>query len=141
MTKLTHRFLDYVVVVGNFTSINRIDKWPSAFVTLFNGAKISFNLHEFSIYSSKSHLNFLQKLVQLLKIAADKCLHVGKVDRVVFLAVGTNVLVDELSLALQDSDAFSVEPVLAFVAANVKSVRKSSIIARNHSKTQKTYCD
>jgi hypothetical protein len=40
------------------------------------------------------------------------------------LAIGTNVLVDEFRFARQNADALSVEPVLAFVAANVESVEE-----------------
>lgn len=69
------------------------------------------------------HLNVSQKLVQIFEIASDECFCVYKVYRIIFLAIGTDVLVDEFSLAGQDSDALSMEPVLAFVTADVESIK------------------
>lgn len=62
--------------------------------------------------------------MQFFKIVSNERFHVRKVDGIVFLAVWTNVLVNEFGLTLQDSNALSMEPVLAFVATDVKSAKR-----------------
>lgn len=64
----------------------------------------------------------LDQLFQIIKLLRAQRFHVGKIDRIINLTVGANVLIDELCLALQNSHAAPMEPVLAFITANVKSV-------------------
>lgn len=62
--------------------------------------------------------------MQKAEFAFAESLHIHIVDGVVLLTVGTNILVYEISLALKNSNAFSVEPILTFIAAYVESGRK-----------------
>lgn len=117
VVKLTHRFFDHVVVVGNFVGVDGIDEWPSALVSLkFKMLKKHVTLTK----SINSHLNLPHKLFQVLKVVLRKRFCVGEGCRVVLLTVRTNVLIDEVGFTLKDSNALAVEPILAFVAADVE---------------------
>lgn len=73
------------------------------------------------------HLDLLYQLPEILKVLRRQLFHIGKIDRVVLLAIGTDILVDIVSLGLQYSDAATVEPILASITANVESVKKNDI--------------
>ena len=65
--------------------------------------------------------DFLHKVVILLL----QELHVGLVHGRLRVTAGTEVLVDAVSLHLQDADAVAVEPVGAALAADVESGNSS----------------
>lgn len=67
-----------------------------------------------------AHLNIFYEYQQSLKVLLSKFLHVSEINGVIFLTIWTNIFVDEVSLALQNTDAFSMEPVLAFIAADIE---------------------
>ena len=68
----------------------------------------------------KNYLNILQEYSQIFKLRVVERLHVGIVDGTIFLAVGANILIDKVRFALQYTNAFPMEPVLAFIATNIK---------------------
>lgn len=59
-------------------------------------------------------------LAQLLVLGVAQRAHVRRLHRIALLALGADVLVDALRLRLHDAHAATVEPVLAFVAADVE---------------------
>ena len=71
-----------------------------------------------------THNNLLGKLLQQLVVVGLELLEVGQVVLGVGVAVRTEVLVDRVSLALQNTHATTVEPVAAALATDVKSVRR-----------------
>ena len=87
--------------------------------------KIKISLFSNHLHSQtlNVHLNFLQKHFQFFEMCASKRLRVCKVNRVVLLTIWTNVFVNEVRFTLQDSNALSMEPILAFVATNVEPER------------------
>jgi hypothetical protein len=58
--------------------------------------------------------------VKFFEVVTGKRLHISKVNRVVLLTIGADILVDEFGFALQNTHAFSVEPILTFVTADVE---------------------
>lgn len=67
-----------------------------------------------------THLNLFDQFLQIVKLLETQRLHVGKVDRIILVAIRAYVLVNVVCLALQYSNAPSVEPVLALITANVE---------------------
>lgn len=121
---LTHRLFDYAVIVRNLIRVHWFNERPSAFVSLKIKNVFINNWSEIIDLISKKYLDFFQKLMQKGEFTFAESLHIHIIDGVVLLTVGTNILVDEISLALKNSNAFSVEPILTFIAAYVESRRK-----------------
>lgn len=67
-----------------------------------------------------NYLDGLDYNLQLVNLIGGQNLHVGSIGIRLPLALRADVLIYELGLALQDSDAASVEPVLALVAAYIE---------------------
>lgn len=68
----------------------------------------------------ESYLNLPHELFEVLEVVLRERFRVCESCRVVLLTVRANVLVDEVGLALQNADTLAVEPILAFVAADVE---------------------
>ena len=110
-------------------------------ISLFNSHQ---NLQQLNHCCSYNNTNILFKQVQggyhecleqpahVLIVFWGKNLQVGVVDAGVRLAVGADVLVDGVGLALQHPHAPYVEPVLAPITADVESVTQTPKAVRQY---------
>lgn len=60
------------------------------------------------------------QLLQIFVLQLTEAFHVGKIHRIVALAVRADVFINEFSFALQNANAPAMEPILALVTANVE---------------------
>lgn len=67
-------------------------------------------------------MNLFDESLQVLIIFGCEFFHIGIIDGIIFLTIGTNVLVNIVSLRLKYAHTSPVEPVLTSITAYVKPV-------------------
>jgi hypothetical protein len=78
--------------------------------------------------------------VKFFEVVTGKRLHISKVNRVVLLTIGADILVDEFGFALQNTHAFSVEPILTFVTADVEPLEMWNVRKTKTKSWLEAYC-
>lgn len=67
-----------------------------------------------------TNLNLFNQLLQVVMFQLTQTLHIRQIHRTILLALWANVFVNVIRFALQDSHTSAVEPVLAFVTADIE---------------------